>query len=32
MAMAAASIALSHQDTINPAMSLELVNTLVKEY
>jgi pseudouridine kinase len=32
MAMAAASVALSHQDTINPAMSFELLNTLAKEY
>lgn len=31
MAMAAASIALSHEDTINPAMSIELINEKLKE-
>lgn len=31
MAMAVASIALSHEDTINPAMSIELINEKLKE-
>ena len=31
MAMAAAAIALSHVDTINPAMSIELINEKLKE-
>jgi pseudouridine kinase len=31
MAMAAAAIALTHEDTINPAMSLELINEKLKE-
>lgn len=31
MAMAAASIALSHEDTINPSMSMEAINEKLKE-